>query len=62
MAEPSNYLKYFIGYLEIMELKEYTQEQMGDDYTDLAFHTFFLEQGPSSFTILKKRFEEEFGK
>lgn len=62
VAEPSNYLKYFMGYLEIMELREYTQEQMGDDYTDLAFHTFFLEQGPSSFTILQKRFEEEFGK
>ena len=62
VAEPSNYLKYFMGYLEIMELKEYTQEQMGNNYTDLAFHTFFLEQGPSSFTILQKRFEEEFGK
>lgn len=62
VAEPSNYLKYFMGYLEIMELKEYTKEQLGNDYTDLAFHTFFLEQGPSSFTVLKKRFQEEFGK
>ncbi len=62
VAEPSNYLKYFMGYLEIMELKEYTKEQLGDDYTDLTFHTFFLEQGPSSFTVLKKRFQEEFGK
>lgn len=62
VAEPSNYLKYFMGYLEIMELREYTKEQMGDDYTDLAFHTFFLEQGPSSFTVLKKRFQEEFAK
>lgn len=62
VAEPSNYLKYFMGYLEIMELREYTKEQLGDDYTDLAFHTFFLEQGPSSFTVLSKRFEEEFGK
>lgn len=62
VAEPGNYLKYFMGYLEIMELREYTREQMGDDYTDLAFHTFFLEQGPSSFTVLQKRFEEEFGK
>lgn len=62
VSEPGNYLKYFMGYLEIMELREYTQKQMGDDYTDLAFHTFFLEQGPSSFTVLQKRFEEEFGK
>lgn len=62
VAEPSNYLKYFMGYLEIMELKEYTKEQMGDEYTELAFHTFFLNQGPSSFTVLKKRFQEEFEK
>ncbi len=60
VAEPSNYLKYYMGYLEIMELREYTKERLGDDYTDLAFHTFFLEQGPSSFTVLTKRFKEQF--
>lgn len=62
VAEPGNYLKYYMGYLEIMELKKYTKEQLGDDYTELTFHTFFLEQGPSSFTVLKKWFAEEFGK
>ncbi len=62
VAEPGNYLKYFMGYLEIQELKLYCKELMGKKYSDLAFHTFFLKQGPSSFTVLRKRCEEEFGK
>lgn len=62
VAEPGNYLKYYMGYLEIQELKKYTREQLGENYSDLTFHTFFLNQGPSSFTMLRKWFEEEFGK
>ncbi len=61
VAEPGNYLKYFMGYLEIQELKLYCKELMGKKYSDLAFHTFFLEQGPSSFSVLRKRCEEKFG-
>lgn len=61
VAEPSNYLKYFMGYLEIQELKKYCKKLMGKKYSDLEFHTFFLSQGPSSFSVLKKRCEEAFG-
>ena len=55
VAEPGNYLKYFVGYLEIMELKEAYEKLAGEDYTEKDFHTFFLEQGPMSFTLLHKR-------
>lgn len=61
VAEPGNYLKYFMGYLEIQELKKYCKELMGKKYSELEFHTFFLNQGPSSFSVLKKRCEEAFG-
>lgn len=63
VAEPGNYIKYFVGYLEIMELKETYKELAGKAYTEKDFHTFFLTEGPMSFTILHKRlgilFEEE---
>ena len=50
--EPANYLKYYVGYLEILRLKEGARETWGEKYSDLRFHTFFLENGPSDFTTL----------
>ena len=32
--------------------------QWGDSYSDYAFHTFFLDCGPSDFTSLKERLLE----
>ena len=58
--EPCNYLKYYLGYLEILQLKEYAMQKMSSDYSDLAFHTFFLESGPSDFTSLRERFNNLF--
>lgn len=50
--EPANYLKYYVGYLEILRLKETAREKWGSEYSDLKFHTFFLNHGPSDFTTL----------
>ena len=53
--EPCNYLKYYLGYLEILSLKEKAAQLWGSDYTDLRFHTFLLDCGPSDFTSLEER-------
>lgn len=50
--EPTNYLKYYLGYLEILRLKEAAINLWGESYSDLKFHTFFLNCGPSDFTTL----------
>lgn len=55
VSEPGNYLKYFVGYLEIMELKDEYQSRAGELYTEKDFHTFFLGEGPMSFSMLEKR-------
>ncbi|MDE5679950.1 MAG: DUF885 domain-containing protein, partial [Lachnospiraceae bacterium] len=52
--EPSNYLKYYLSYLEILRLKEDAQEKWGEDYSDLKFHTFFLNCGPSDFSTISE--------
>lgn len=52
--EPANYLKYYVGYLMILQLKENARTQWGDSYSDMKFHTFFLEQRPSDFTTLSE--------
>lgn len=57
VQSPCNYPKYYLGYLEILSLKEQAQELWGEEYTDYRFHSFFLDCGPSDFLSLKERLE-----
>ncbi|HJC88153.1 MAG TPA: DUF885 domain-containing protein, partial [Candidatus Eisenbergiella intestinigallinarum] len=50
---------YYLSYLEILSLKEEAQELWKDQYSDLRFHTFLLQTGPSDFTNLKKRLQAQ---
>ncbi|MBQ2802916.1 MAG: DUF885 domain-containing protein [Lachnospiraceae bacterium] len=50
--EPCNYLKYYLGYLEILELKKHAKAQWKDSYSDYYFHKFYLDAGPSDFSSL----------
>lgn len=59
VEEPCNYLKYYVGYLEILQLKEEAKTLWGEEYSDLRFHTFYLDCGPSDFTTLRERLVEE---
>lgn len=51
--EPACYLKYYLGYMEILSLKEKARALWKEDYSDLRFHQFFLECGPSDFDTLE---------
>lgn len=53
VSEPAHYLKYYIGYLEILELKDYAKEQLKDHYTDQNFHDAILAIGPAPFSIIR---------
>ncbi len=55
VEEPANYPKYYLGYLEILSLREQARAQWQDQYTDYGFHTFYLESGPSDFQSLSQR-------
>lgn len=50
--EPTNYLKYYLGYLEIADLKAEAQKIWGNAYSEYRFHKFYLENGPADFTNL----------
>ncbi|MDE7223759.1 MAG: DUF885 domain-containing protein, partial [Acetatifactor sp.] len=56
--EPANYPKYYVGYLEILKLQQKARTLWGADYTDLRFHTFFLNMGPSDFSSLSEALEK----
>lgn len=54
VEEPSHYLKYYVGYLEFLELKEKAKEKYGSNYSDVAFHQAILNIGPAPFAIVEK--------
>ena len=58
VQEPCTYLKYYLGYLEILCLQEKAQELWKEGYTDLLFHSFYLNCGPSDFLTLEERLTE----
>ena len=62
VEEPTNYMKYYLGYLEIMEIKKQAQSLWGETYSDYRFHKFLLEFGPADFDTLSlvlHRLEED---
>lgn len=59
VQEPCNYLKYYLGYLEILSLQENAKDLWGSEYTDYRFHCFYLDCGPSDFLSLQERLESE---
>ncbi len=56
--DPGIYLQYYIGELEILELKEKAMDELGNDFDIKEFHQFFLEVGPTYFDIIEDRMED----
>jgi uncharacterized protein (DUF885 family) len=52
VEEPANYLKYYVGYLEILLLREEAEETLGNKFNLKDFHTFLLDMGDSSFETI----------
>lgn len=55
VEEPVNYLKYYLGFLEFLSLKEEAQKLWGNSFSLPRFHQFILETGPSDFQGLRSR-------
>ena len=54
VEEPATYPKYYIGYLELLALKDQAKTAWGDNYSDLRFHQAVLDAGPMPFDKLEK--------
>lgn len=57
VQSPCNYLKYYLGYLEILSLREDARTLWNRDYTDYRFHRFYLDCGPADFLSLRECLE-----
>lgn len=51
---PGNYLRYYLGYLNFLDLKNTRQKELGDSFDLKEFHRQVLEIGPVQFPVLQK--------
>ena len=58
VEEPGHYQKYYIGYLQFLQLKNCAKEFLNDQYSDKVFHEAVLRMGPAPFPILEKYLPE----
>ncbi|MBM6803672.1 DUF885 domain-containing protein [Mediterraneibacter glycyrrhizinilyticus] len=54
IGSPGNYLKYYIGYVEFLELKKDWAEEKDTEFSQKEFHEAVLKVGPAPFDIVEK--------
>lgn len=55
--EPTVYLRYYVGYLEILSLREEAEEILDSGFDIREFHRFLLEIGPCQYDVIENRME-----
>lgn len=53
--DPGVYSSYFIGCLEVMELRKTAEKELGKDFELKDFHQFLLETGPAPFDLIEEK-------
>ncbi len=56
--DPANYMKYYVGYLEITEMRETAEQVLGNAFIPKEFHTFLLDFGPAPFAVIREHFTD----
>lgn len=59
LESPANYLQYYVGYLNFMDLRDYAKELMGTGFSLKKYHTMILDAGPAPFSILRAYLEKQ---
>lgn len=54
VENPGNYLKYYVGYLDFMDLRTKVANAAGEQFELKQFHRQILEIGPAPFPVLEK--------
>jgi len=58
VSDPFYYLNYGIGFSIYQKMLRTAKEKLGDKFSLLEFHTFYLDLGPSYFNLIEERFNE----
>lgn len=57
-GDPGVYLSYSVSYLEMQDLRDYAEEELGEKFDVVKYHKAVLDAGPCKFEQLKKRVDK----
>lgn len=57
-ANPTTFLPYYVGVIEILDLKEKAQEELGSQFVDKEFHEALIQDGSRLFDIVEDNIDE----
>lgn len=52
LETPTNYLRYAVGAMQLQDMYDYAEDELGDEFSPVEFHKVILETGETSFQIL----------
>lgn len=52
LETPTNYLRYAVGAMQLQDMYDYAEDELGDQFSPVEFHKVILETGETSFQIL----------
>lgn len=55
---PANYLTYYTGYMEIMDMRERAETALGAQFSPKEFHKFILDMETAPFRVIEPYFEK----
>lgn len=58
IENPTNYLEYYVGYLEFSNMKQEAQKKLGNAFVLKDFNEFMLNMGPAPFTVIRTHFDQ----
>ncbi len=56
IENPSNYLSYYVGCMEFLNMRETAEKELGEKFDPKAFHTFLLNIGDAPFDVIQAYF------
>lgn len=59
IEEPGAYLQYYVGYLELLTIRQEEEKALGDSFDEKTFHTEILDYGPCYFDTLADLMKDE---
>lgn len=56
IENPANYLSYYVGFMEFMNMRQTAEKELGKAFDPVAFHTFLLNMGDAPFDVIQAYF------
>ncbi len=58
VSQPTNYMNYYFGYLEIEELAKEAKAALGSKFSYKDFHRFILKNGDAPFYVIREHLKK----